>query len=90
MSTTNVEAPSGGRHVRIGRDLVPLTALVHALAHLTGPERDVLELRLGFGQRPRTVEETARRLGLSDEQVRAIESKAGSKLRHPSAGLRAA
>ena len=87
MEMTYVAGARGGRQVRLGGVPVPYTALVHALGRLTGPERDVLELRLGFGQPARSVEETARRLGLSDEQIRAIESKASSKLRHPSAGL---
>ena len=87
MGTTNLPGAATGRRVCLGGDLVPFTALVHALARLTGPERDVLELRLGFGQPARSAEATARRLGLSEEQVRAIEAKASSKLRHPSAGL---
>jgi len=54
------------------------------MRHLSGPERDVLELRLGLAGARRTVDEVSNELGLSKRHVREIEALAYSKLRHPS------
>jgi RNA polymerase primary sigma factor len=52
------------------------------LAHLKPRERDVIELRFGLGQEePQTLEEVGRRLKLSRERVRQIESRAKQRLR---------
>jgi RNA polymerase primary sigma factor len=52
------------------------------LAHLTPREREVVELRFGLGQEePQTLEEVGRRLKLSRERVRQIESRAKQRLR---------
>jgi RNA polymerase primary sigma factor len=58
--------------------------LEHALnAHLTPREKDVLALRYGLGEEePHTLEETGRRLHITRERARQIESKALEKLRH--------
>jgi RNA polymerase primary sigma factor len=58
--------------------------LEHALnAHLTPREKDVLSLRYGLGDEdPHTLEETGRRLHITRERARQIESKALDKLRH--------
>jgi len=47
-------------------------------------ERDVLIARFGLEDgNPRTLEETAKRLGLSRDRVRMVEARALNKLRHP-------
>jgi RNA polymerase sigma factor (sigma-70 family) len=47
-------------------------------------ERDVLIARFGLEDgTPRTLEETAKRLGLSRDRVRMVEARALNKLRHP-------
>jgi RNA polymerase primary sigma factor len=56
----------------------------NALATLDDREREVLELRFGLkdGQ-PRTLEEVGKKLKVTRERVRQIETKALRKLRHP-------
>jgi RNA polymerase primary sigma factor len=52
-----------------------------ALASLPFRERKVIELRFGLkGEHPRTLEEVARRFGVTRERIRQIEAKALSKL----------
>ncbi len=52
-----------------------------ALAMLPYRERKVIELRFGLkGEHPRTLEEVARRFGVTRERIRQIESKALAKL----------
>ncbi|MBA3717154.1 MAG: hypothetical protein H0W87_02850 [Actinobacteria bacterium] len=52
-----------------------------ALAELSDLEREVLELRYGIGHdEPQTLTAVARRLGLSPERVRRIESEALDQL----------
>ncbi len=47
-------------------------------------EREILELRFGFGDRtPQTLEQIGKRFGLTRERIRQIEAKAIAKLRHP-------
>jgi RNA polymerase primary sigma factor len=55
------------------------------LAKLSARERRVLELRFGVGERkPHTLEEVGHVFGVTRERIRQIESKALSRLRHPS------
>ncbi len=59
-----------------------LAAVLHTL---DDRERGILEMRFGFlGQEPGTLEEVSHVFGVSRERIRQIESKALSKLRHPS------
>jgi RNA polymerase primary sigma factor len=59
-----------------------LEAVLHTL---NDRERGILEMRFGFlGQEPGTLEEVSHVFGVSRERIRQIESKALSKLRHPS------
>jgi RNA polymerase primary sigma factor len=59
-----------------------LAAVLHTL---NDRERGILEMRFGFlGQDPGTLEEVSHVFGVSRERIRQIESKALSKLRHPS------
>lgn len=52
-----------------------------ALSSLPYRERKVIELRFGLkGEHPRTLEEVARRFGVTRERIRQIEAKALSKL----------
>ncbi len=52
-----------------------------ALGSLPYRERKVIELRFGLkGEHPRTLEEVARRFGVTRERIRQIEAKALSKL----------
>ena len=47
-------------------------------------ERDVLVARFGLDDgTPKTVEEIAKRLGMSRDRVRVVEARALNKLRHP-------
>jgi RNA polymerase primary sigma factor len=60
-----------------------------ALGVLTTRESRIIQLRFGLtGQQPRTLEEIGRELDLTRERIRQIESKALSKLRHPSSMVR--
>jgi RNA polymerase sigma factor (sigma-70 family) len=55
------------------------------LGELDARERDVLRLRYGLDRgEPRTLEEVGQAFGLTRERIRQIESRALSKLRHPS------
>ena len=59
--------------------------LLDALGLLTETERNVLYLRFGLdGGEPRTLSDVGKIYNLTKERVRQIESKALSKLRHPS------
>lgn len=47
-------------------------------------EQIILVLRFGLnGQNPHTLEEVGKRMGVTRERIRQIESKALRKLRHP-------
>ena len=60
-----------------------------ALEVLTIRESRIIQLRFGLtGELPRTLEEIGRELDLTRERIRQIESKALSKLRHPSSMVR--
>lgn len=60
-------------------------ALAGVLASLGGRERQVLELRFGLGgNQPITLEEAGRKLGVTRERIRQIETSALRKMRHPS------
>jgi RNA polymerase sigma factor (sigma-70 family) len=55
-----------------------------ALKRLTHRQREILELRLGFGNaREHTLQEIGDRLGISRERVRQLEQQALERLRHP-------
>jgi len=52
-------------------------------------ERDVLVTRFGLDDgNPRSVDETAKRLGISRDRVRMVEARALNKLRHPQRNYR--
>jgi RNA polymerase primary sigma factor len=56
-------------------------ALKNALAELSERERDILALRYGLGDEdPKSLEEIGRRLGITRERVRQLESDALSRL----------
>jgi RNA polymerase primary sigma factor len=55
-----------------------------SLSALNAREREVLELRFGLHEKRYTLEEVARRLHITRERVRQIETRALRKLRHPS------
>jgi RNA polymerase primary sigma factor len=58
-----------------------LESVLHALS---ARERKVIQLRFGLVDgRPRTLEEVGLAFGVTRERIRQIESKALSKLRHP-------
>ena len=58
------------------------------LSTLTEREQEILAMRFGIktGQ-PKTLEEVGEAMSLTRERVRQIESRAMSKLRHPSSDL---
>lgn len=59
-------------------------ALQEALSCLTDREREVIESRFGLKDgTARTLEETGKKLGVTRERIRQIESKALGKLRNP-------
>ena len=63
--------------------------LQRALAPLEVDERELLRLRFGMDRgEPRQLDELAEHLALSREQVRRLEERALSKLRHPCSGNR--
>ncbi|PDV96954.1 sigma-70 family RNA polymerase sigma factor [Candidatus Chloroploca asiatica] len=63
--------------------------LSEALALLTPRERNILQLRYGLsGELAMTLEQIGRRLGLTRERVRQLESEALRKLRDPMLGRR--
>jgi RNA polymerase sigma factor (sigma-70 family) len=56
------------------------------LAPLDELEREILRVRFGLdGGEPRSLEEVAEIFNLTREQIRNIEARAMSKLRHPAA-----
>jgi RNA polymerase primary sigma factor len=57
-------------------------ALRNAIAELPDREREVVKLRYGFNgnEDPKTIEDVVRRLGISRDRVRAIESQALARL----------
>ena len=58
------------------------------LAKLDDRERDVIILRFGLDRgEPRTLDEVAKKFDLTRERIRQIETRAMSKLRHPSANI---
>ena len=58
--------------------------LQHLLADLSSRERDVIEMRFGFGDgHPYSLSEIGQALDLSRERVRQIEARALQKLRQP-------
>ncbi|MEV7088547.1 RNA polymerase sigma factor [Streptomyces sp. NPDC093085] len=60
-------------------------AIQTVLADLTPREAGIVTLRFGLrGGRPRTLEEIGNVYGVTRERIRQVESKAMSKLRHPS------
>jgi RNA polymerase sigma factor (sigma-70 family) len=64
---------------------LPVGAVAAMLNCLDDRERKVLELRFGLDRsEPRTLEEVGKVFKLTRERVRQIETKAMSKLRHPS------
>jgi RNA polymerase sigma factor (sigma-70 family) len=69
---------------RIG-EVARVEELGRALATLDEREQTVLVLRYGLDARPpRTLSDVGSRLGITRERVRQIETRALSKLRHPS------
>jgi RNA polymerase sigma factor (sigma-70 family) len=59
--------------------------LIRALGTLDSREQTVLVLRYGLdAQLPRTLSDVGTQLGITRERVRQIETRALSKLRHPS------
>jgi len=64
-------------------------SLVSVLGTLSARENRILQLRFGLiDGRTRTLEEVGQEFDLTRERIRQIESKALSKLRHPSSTLR--
>lgn len=52
------------------------------LARLTPRQREVLDLRFGLdGEKPRTLEEVSRKIGLTRERIRQIQNQAVGRLR---------
>jgi len=65
------------------------TEVEDILDTLTPRERRVLQLRFGLvDSQQRTLEEVGKRLGVTRERIRQIETKALRKLRHPSRSKR--
>jgi RNA polymerase sigma factor (sigma-70 family) len=59
-------------------------AVRQSLACLDPREREVLELRFGFGAgHPQTLEQVSHQFGFTRERARQVEAKALTKLRHP-------
>ena len=63
--------------------------ILEAIAGLPDDEREVLVTHHGLDKdwEPRTLSDTAKILGLSRERVKSLETKAISRLRHPSSGM---
>ncbi|MGC9154582.1 MAG: sigma-70 family RNA polymerase sigma factor [Ferrimicrobium sp.] len=62
--------------------------IARLLSPLDQRERDILKLRYGLDRgEPRTLEEVGEYFHLTRERIRQIESRAMSKLRHPSADI---
>ena len=73
-------------------DAVAATLMPGAVERLLAPlderERSVIRLRYGLDRgEPRTLDEVGTHFNLTRERIRQIESRAMSKLRHPSADL---
>ena len=63
---------------------VSLQLLRNVLGQLGSREREVLELRFGFGDgKTHSLDDVANTFGITPERVRQIEAKALRKLRHP-------
>jgi RNA polymerase sigma factor (sigma-70 family) len=61
--------------------------IARLLKPLDAREREILRLHFGLDRgEPRTLEEVGQSVNLTRERIRQIESRAMSKLRHPSAG----
>jgi DNA-directed RNA polymerase sigma subunit (sigma70/sigma32) len=88
MTTSTAVREPAALQVHIGKGvLLPLDEVLLRMQHLAPLERRVLTLRMGrridhegHGQ---TVDQAAAIIGIPRERVRAIESLAWSKLRHP-------
>lgn len=58
--------------------------ILSVVDELPAGERDVLVSRFGLDNgTPKTVDETAKRIGISRDRVRVVEARALNKLRHP-------
>jgi RNA polymerase sigma factor (sigma-70 family) len=67
-------------------DIARADELAKAIAYLDERERTVLVLRYGLdSEPPRTLSDVGERLGVTRERVRQIETRALTRLRHPSA-----
>jgi len=55
-----------------------------ALSTLTPREENILRMKFGLDEEPKTLKECGDEFGISSERVRQIEAKALRKLRHPS------
>ena len=83
VEDTSVEAPD----VAASKAMMPKET-EKMLSTLTEREQEILAMRFGIktGQ-PKTLEEVGEAMSLTRERVRQIESRAMSKLRHPSSDL---
>jgi RNA polymerase primary sigma factor len=80
------DAPTPEEDVQIKSLRQDIRAVVNELA---ARERDVVVCRFGLDDgEPRTVEESAKLLGISRDRVRLIEARALNKLRHPQRNYR--
>jgi len=71
----------------VAEALLP-SEVARLLAPLDEREREILRLRYGLDKgEPRTLEEVGEYFNLTRERIRQIESRAMSKLRHPSADI---
>jgi RNA polymerase primary sigma factor len=76
LLASNEMSPEEEVHVSLSEELLRKT-----IEELPETERDVLKLRYGInGDEPTPLRETGKRLGMSPERVRQIESKALAKL----------
>jgi RNA polymerase primary sigma factor len=76
LLASNEKSPEEEVHVSLSEQLLRRT-----IEELPEPEREVLKLRYGInGDEPTPLRETGKRLGMSPERVRQIESKALAKL----------
>ena len=84
-----VEDASAANAFEVASNNLLRTQLDTILNELTDREAEVIRLRFGLedGQ-PRTLEEIGRKLGVTRERIRQIESKALAKLRVKKSGLR--
>jgi RNA polymerase primary sigma factor len=73
---------SSPEDVMLRRQLV--AAVTAELAHLPERDRTILDRRFGISSgRPETLDEVARREGVTRERIRQIEQKTLARLRHP-------